>query len=374
MSVVTRLVLGVTVPCAVRGGHYGWVFELAAVIRNELDRWGVADLERVLFGTADAGEIPETVSEFCVERFGCPAIEGLFYRGSVGAVFGVGLADGNRVVLKVYQSRWSERFLSAVRVVQGRLAAEASIAEPLLGPLPLSARLNALVTAERLLPDPGLRALSGDGERAASAGGLAEQISRCVDLKVHALEDHPLRTPASGLYPEPHSPIFDFTATSPGAEWIDRLARRAAQLRGMDLTAEVAAHMDWSARNVRVRDDALVAVYDWDSVALAAESTAIGQAAVTWSVTSEPGGSDFPDAGQIASFVRDYERAARRTLTSGQWAATGASAAWLLAYTARCEHALQARGIARSDQHGARDRLASDGKTLLVLSRVDTTR
>jgi aminoglycoside phosphotransferase (APT) family kinase protein len=61
--------------------------------------------------------------------------------------------------------------------------------------------------------------------------------------------------------------------------------------------------MDWSGRNVHVQDGKVVAVYDWDSVALAAESTAIGQAAVTWSVTSEPGGNDFPNIGQIAAFV-----------------------------------------------------------------------
>jgi hypothetical protein len=350
------------------------VSEVAAVIRNELDRWGVAEVERLLFATVDAADIADMVSEFCLERFGHPAIEGLFYRGSVGAVFGLGLADGNRVVLKVYQSRWSERFLRAVQAVRARLAAEGfPCAEPLLGPLPLSARLKALVTAERLLPDPGLRPLSGDGDRAASAGGLAEQIRRCVDLNVPGLDGHPLRTPESGLYPEPHSPIFDFTSTSQGAQWIDRLARRAAQLRGVDLTPQVAAHMDWSARNVRVQDGAVVATYDWDSIALAAESTAIGQAAVTWSVTSEPGGNDFPDAGQIANYARDYERSAGRTLTPGQWAAVGASTAWLLAYTARCEHALQATGIARPDQHGARERLASEGETLLTLSRADTT-
>lgn len=75
---------------------------LSEVISEEIDRWGMPEIERLLFGTADPQAIAETVSQFCQENLGCPVSEGLFYRASVGSVFGVVL-DGRSVVLKVYQ-------------------------------------------------------------------------------------------------------------------------------------------------------------------------------------------------------------------------------------------------------------------------------
>lgn len=88
-------------------------------------------------------------------------------------------------------------------------------------------------------------------------------------------------------------------------------------------------------------------------------------------MTSDPGGSTFPSIDEVAAFVGDYYQASGRPPTAGGWPLIGAAAVWLLAYTSRCEHALDARGVARPDQHGARDRLASDGEAMLALSGVD---
>jgi hypothetical protein len=148
--------------------------------------------------------------------------------------------------------------------------------------------------------------------------------------------------------------------------WIDDLARRGAEQREADHSRAVVAHLDWSARNVRLGSHEVVAAYDWDSVGLAAESTAIGQAAATWSVTSEPGGSTFPSATDVAGFLSDYETASGRTLTTLQWRAAAGAVVWLLAYIARCEHSLDLTGRA-PDQTGARDRLMRDGDDLLNL-------
>ncbi len=145
------------------------------------------------------------------------------------------------------------------------------------------------------------------------------------------------------------------------------MARRAKEIRDADVGPAVLAHTDWAARNVRVEQGELVAAYDWDSIALVSESVAVGQAALTWSVTSEPGGSIFPDADTVAAYVSDYEQASDRQLSVDQWRAVGGAAAWNLAYIARCEHALDAQGLARSDQHGGRDRLSADGERLLSL-------
>ncbi len=138
-------------------------------------------------------------------------------------------------------------------------------------------------------------------------------------------------------------------------------------MRDADERPPVVAHTDWSARNVRLDEERLLAVYDWDSVALVPESTGIGQAAVTWSVTADPGGTEFPTLSDIVGFVADYEEAAGYRLDDEQWRAAGAAAAYTLAYTARCEHALEVTGVARPDQHAAHDRLAEAGEALLAL-------
>ena len=113
----------------------------------------------------------------------------------------------------------------------------------------------------------------------------------------------------------------------------------------------------------------MLAVYDWDSLAVIEESTAVGQAAITWRVTSEPGGTEFPSATEVAFFVSAYEAAAGRGLSESAWRAAGAAAAYTLAYTARCEHSFEASGIDRPCPRAARDRLADIGEQLLALRR-----
>ncbi len=345
---------------------------MSEIVAAELSRWGVSDVERAVFGSDDPNEIDRMVARFCDAQLGERPASGLFYRSSVGCVVGVGLASGRRVVLKAYQDRWTASFLAAVRTVQEHLEALGyPCARPLGGPVPLGADRPNLVMVESWLPDPGMTAYRSAQSRRASAAGLARHIGLCRDLRgLRGLDHHPLHRPAAGLYPEPHSPLFDFGQAAESARWIDDLAERAVEVRDRDQEhVTVVAHTDWSARNVRLHGDDVVAVYDWDSVARVRESTALGQAAVTWSVTSEPGGSSFPSAAGVAAFLEDYETAAGATLTGAQVRAAGAAAVWNLAYIARCEHALAASGRARPDQHGAGDRLRTDGEVLLHMTQ-----
>jgi aminoglycoside phosphotransferase (APT) family kinase protein len=117
---------------------------------------------------------------------------------------------------------------------------------------------------------------------------------------------------------------------------------------------------------VRFDEDRLLAVYDWDSLALVQESAALGQAAMTWSVTADPGGTEFPTLESVLAYLDDYENQREGSLSSLQRRAARASAVWVLAYTARCEHSLAARGMARQDQSTARERLAEIGRELLA--------
>jgi aminoglycoside phosphotransferase (APT) family kinase protein len=182
-----------------------------------------------------------------------------------------------------------------------------------------------------------------------------------------ALIRHPLRTPDDRLYPVPHSPLFDFERTAAGAEWIDDFARRAVLVREQDDGPVVVAHTDWSARNVRFDERDLLAVYDWDSLASVRESTAVGQAAMTWSVTADPGGTEFPEMDDVLAFMDEYCQRPGRSLGPDQIRAARAAAIYTLAYTARCEHSLEARGLARPDQDAARRRLIDFGDAMLNL-------
>ncbi len=337
------------------------------VVAAQHARWGTDVVDTDVFGTGDPAAIAAIADRFCRGELGAGIDQGLFYGASVGCVLGVRLASGDEVVIKAYQERWRVPFLRAVQSVQAHVAGHGiPCGTPLRGPTALVPGRPNLAVIETYLPDPGLRPFSSAAERRVSATGLARQIAVCRALpELPALADHPLRQPTDGLYAEPHSPLFDFGSTAAGAEWIDALATRARRVRDADESAPVVAHTDWSARNVRLDEQRLLAVYDWDSVALVAESTAVGQAAATWSVTADPGGTAFPALGGIRGFIADYEGAAGYRLTDGQWRAAAAAAAWVLAYTARCEHALEVKGMARPDQHAAHERLADAGEALL---------
>jgi hypothetical protein len=344
---------------------------VAGVIRRELERWNLGAIEESVIGTADPDAMAEVFDRFCRHHLGSAPVGGLFYRGSAGCVCGVRLATGAEVVVKAYQARWTAPYLRAVQSVQEHLSAAGfPNPRPLAPPHRLQLDRPNLAVVESFLTDPGMEPLHGSDVCRHSAAALARQIALCrTSRSSQALAEHPLRTPPGRLYAEPHSPLFDFEKSSAGAPWIDGYAERASVLRQADHSPAVIAHTDWSARNVRFGPAGLVAAYDWDSLALLPESTAVGQAAATWSVTSEPGGSEFPSLESITEFVVRYEEARGRRFDDVQWRATGAAAAYVLAYTARCEDSLETVGLTRPDQRGGRDRLADAGEHLLAFAR-----
>jgi hypothetical protein len=346
------------------------VHSVLAVVEAQFARWagtGVGAIERDVLGTDRPGDIAQIFERFCVSHLGVQPAGGLLYGASAGCVLGVQLEGGECVVIKAFQRRWASSFLAEVQSAQARLAAGGiPCPRPLLGPTPIRAGRSNLAVVETFLADPGMRPGGSAAARRVSAQGLAHQIALCSGLPgAVRLERHPLRQHEGGLYGDPHSPLFDFDSTAEGAEWIDDLARHASIIRQEDTSTPVVAHTDWSARNVRFDEHRLLAVYDWDSLALVTEGTAIGQAAMTWSVTADPGGTAFPDLDSVLGYIGDYEEARGSPLGAGQRGAAQAAAVYVLAYTARCEHSLAVRGIARPDQNTARPRLAAIGARLL---------
>jgi hypothetical protein len=336
-------------------------------------RAGLEATELSVFGTADPARIAAIIEGFCRVHLGEAPQGARFYASSVGGVVGLGLRSGRDVVVKAYQRRWRRSFLDAVQQAQ-RCGVSAGLPcpTPLLAPATLVEGGDTFAVAESWLPDPGLRALDSEAALRVSAAGLAWQISSCRMFEGSAaLMGHPMRKSPAGLYGEPHSPIFDFESSSAGAEWIDDVARRAVDIRDRRATRQVVSHTDWSARNVRYDEEQLLAVYDWDSVALVEETTAVGQAAMTWRVTAEPGGTEFPPSDEVLRYIGAYEDAVQRRFSRGERHAARAAAAYVLAYTSRCEHALEYAGVERSDPaaaRAARDRLAEAGDRLLAVS------
>jgi hypothetical protein len=319
---------------------------------------------RPIFGTEQVAEVTSMLSSWAEERLGAAISAVEQWHWSVGAVAIVGLSDGRRVALKAFPPRWTSEFLTAVVTVQRHLAARGlPCPVPLAGPFPLDA-VGVMVCAESILGDPGwpLHPL-GERELVASATGLARLVGLAEELApaaVAALARHPMRTPEGELYPEPHSPLFDFGATGRDAGWIDDLARAALVARDGDTSTPVVAHTDWSARNVRLWPDGIRAIYDADSLSLVPESTAVGIAAATWSAFGDAGEQIAPSPEEAAAWARAYERAGR-PLSGSQRHAAGGAVLHALAYTARCEHALEVGHPELGCPRRARDRLEPDG-------------
>lgn len=320
-------------------------------------------MERAVFGTADPNTIAAIITATAQTILSGPTVAGcLFYAASSGSVCGLRLDDGRAVVLKAHQRHWEFPFLRACQRVQHALAMDGF---PCPAPLGDPAALGAgWATLETFLPDPGGTALRDDALLPSSCAGLARVITSCRDVSSDGLDQHPFRLAPGGRYPTPHNPIFDFESTHDGAEWIDDWADEASARRGADTSASVIAHMDWSARNVRLGPDGVRAVYDWDSVGLATEATVTGQSAATWRSTGGTADVEAPGVSEILRFIAETETLRGAPFSPEEHGAARAAAVGVMAYAARCEHALEVRTPWRVDR--ARRWLRSEAAALLA--------
>lgn len=318
-------------------------------------------LEQALFGGAG----PDAVAAAIEAVVPGQVVGSHFYVTSVGCVAGLRLDDGADVVVKVHQQRWSAAFLRRALAVQGACAdAGLPAPRPWHGPVPCGAGLatveSHLEDAGATQPAPELMPVSAGGLAAVTA--VCRGLDRARDLNV----PEPLGWRPGQLYPEPHSPVFDFATTSAGAEWIDRLARRSrAVVEAMDLP-RFATHTDWAARNVRFGPDGLLGIYDWDSVSAITEAAAVGMAAQTWRSLGEWDEETAPGADEVMAYVDAYGEARGWSLSRNERRTAAAMALWVLAYSARCEHSLDPDGDPESGGR-CRRRLRQDGDRLLRL-------
>lgn len=302
-----------------------------------------------VFGTTDGGSIRSTVDHVANATLGEPCREIIFYEVSTALVFGLELASGRRVVLRVLPGTHHRAYLAATRVVQSGLAATGYPApQPVSGPQVLGDGM-AVVDEYLPAPEPVLHP-SADHARAL-AHALAGFASRCdAYLGLHDLE-HPLYPwPPANLWGPRMRPEVDLHARPAGAEWIDAIGRRALAIAEDGDGRRVVGHADWLPHNVRMVRGDIVAVYDWDSVAIGLEPYFVGKACV------------FGSAAQADTFVSDYGDARDAALNRSERRLAFAVAAWMLAFLARWEHS-QA-----SQSTYLRDHLSEDGERLLLLA------
>jgi aminoglycoside phosphotransferase (APT) family kinase protein len=221
---------------------------------------------------------------------------------------------------------------------------------PVAGPLPFDDRW---ATIDTWLDDRGND--FGPGAMRASASGLARMIELARDFADVEEFDHAMMARSVGTrYPEPHSPLFDFSKPDARIAAIDALADAAVEVIDAVDMPRVVAHGDWSARNVRFGPEGLRGAYDWDSLIAIPEALAVGIAAATWRSFGDADDSIAPDPSEVEEYLDHYETARRSPFSMAQRRAVRAQALHALCYTARCEISLgpdhPVRAVARLEQ------------------------
>jgi hypothetical protein len=316
-------------------------------------------LARSILGTDDPRRISENLDAFCVAGLGSAIEETFFCELSVGAAFGLRLRDGRRIMLKAHPPDRTPRFLDAVYQVQRRLYERGfPCPAPITDPLPFG---HGFATVEAFV-DEGEFA---DAHRPVIRCEIARTLARMIELAatvpdVRALSQAWKLPPDRGLWPVPHNALFDFEATAAGAEWIDEIASKAKRVLDNSPGRMVAGHADWSVKHFRFKDGKVSVIYDWDSLRLDKEQNLVGHTATHFPYT------EYFDVPRRASpeearlFVEEYEIARGTPFSEQERIAVSAAAAYGLAYTARCEHAIDPEG---KDLHGSfREALSSYGE------------
>ena len=210
---------------------------------------------------------------------------------------------------------------------------------------------------------------------------LARLVALCRELRdVDGLRENTMATGPADLWPRPHDGRFDFAATTPGAEWLDEVARRARAARDRDAGDVVVGHTDWRVQDLRFAGGELTAVYDWDSLAIQREPVLAGGVAHLFAADWEAGDVRLPTLGEALGFIADYEAGRGAAFDAEQRAVARAALLYAMAYTARCEHsdALTGFGTRPADLSRAHDPappgsarafVAAHAETLLGVSR-----
>ncbi|MGW4207556.1 hypothetical protein ACWEIJ_06170 [Lentzea sp. NPDC004789] len=271
------------------------------------------------------------LDSWCAEHLGSAPVGVLFEHHSISQVFGLRLADGREVVVKLRED--DGRAESCV-------AAQARLAErgfPCPRPITPVVRTGGLaVHAEESLPGGDL--LRGDTPDVAAryAAVFARLMTELATVTVKppvpnprwARWDHddPGLWPAIGFLDErDQSAVPAF------------LTETAQRVRKRLLQAElpcVLGHADFEAQNVRWRDGEVWAVHDWDSLAWQPEAALAGAAAATFANVPPP---HLPPVESSEAFLQSYQELRGREFTVREREVAWAAGLWTAVHNARWE-------------------------------------
>lgn len=187
-----------------------------------------SEVEHAVFGSLTSVGIHAFLDSYTRQQLGSGITRLRFRAGRIDAVWGVDLADGRAVVIKTHRPPADVAALRATTDAKALLAAARfPCPSPLSGPDEVDGRV---VTAETLIVgsvpdgrDAGIRRLLADG--------LARHIlllQARPDLIGRAGPGPSWCHYQAGPWPVPHDTLVDFSATTPGYEWLDQFGRRAA--------------------------------------------------------------------------------------------------------------------------------------------------
>jgi hypothetical protein len=307
--------------------------QLAQLIATEHPEPYREDL-RTITGARSDLEIAAWIGDLVGRELGGATSGVLFGGKSVGAVFGLELASGERVVLKLFHPMFPPGELRAMQRCLEALVARGFPAPP--PRTPLFAADDHITGGFYAWRDGEF----GDGHdphiRRELARSLTELARLTADLEVTGLPQSPARAPT--LWGTPHR-SFDSVAPGPATDWMDDIARRAqAVIRGSTAALQP-VHLDWGVKNARFRDGRVCAVYDWDSLAAGSEAEMVGRASAEFPTQWERPGRRTPTIEEGAAFVAEYQLARGRTFTAEERAVADAAADYLVAQVARQEDA-----------------------------------
>jgi hypothetical protein len=301
---------------------------LTAVIANEFAEPAYrADLATIV-GTRSDDALAAWIGELCRAHLGSDVAGARFAGKSVGAVFGLVLADGAAVVLKLLPPTFAGSELRAIERCVAQLVAVGFPMPRPLGPLfPAGAGwagFSELVDGSVL-----------DAHEPAVRCTLAELLAELARLALDPRDLPIAATRRTTLWAAPHRLGLDYAR--PGGAWIDARAEAAQQIARAAALREIAAHSDWGTKNALFRDGRLCAILDWDSLECASEAEMVGRAAAEFTAQWEFPAALAPTREEATAFVREYEAARGRALTANERAVANAAADYLVAQIARQE-------------------------------------
>jgi hypothetical protein len=295
----------------------------------------VEGIERAIFGHIREAEVDDWLHRLVSSRLSTGLHRVLFRRGRVSAVYGLQLEDGTQVVVKVHRGHADLESLAAATTSQRWLAEHGYPAPlPIDGPSVLDDHVAVIET----LLDRGSPADPHDPVvQHALAASLAEQIRILAEMELpSALTVRPAwAIYHHGPWPTPHDPIFDFTTTSAGFEWLDAFAQHASDMLVSADLAPTVGHSDWYPGNVLVTDGVVTAAFDWDSLIIDSEAVIAGLSAGACTSGSTAWGGPTPE--EVAAFITDYATQRSDPFSAIEQRVALGAAFWQLAYNARCQ-------------------------------------